>query len=510
MWKTNLFLSLIFLLINLKSFLFLYAKRGSFTTVLYEMAIYFTIFLFALNLFSFHKFIYRIWTLLLFLIAIIEIYFINTMGIEINKQILKNTFATNLQESFELLNISFIFYIIVAFFALYLLDKTIIKKFQPYSLKNYFINLFIPILLFLGLSQINNPLYRNFIKYDTPKISPINFFPAFERYINTKNRDSKIVKKSIASQYHYDANTTKKPLIAVMIIGESSRADRFSINGYTKQTTPFLDQSKNILSFTNASSCDTSTLSSVPCMIMRKDHNSFQFPIDETGFVEVFQKHGFDTYWFTLQDEAPIIHTFCHEAKHCIDRHKLQYDTLILPEIAKVVNSVKKNTLIVIHTMGSHFDYNERVPKKDKKFQPIYTGDYRENKQKLDNSYDNTIYFIDIFLKELSSILENHNAFWIFSSDHGESLGEKQYGMFPRYGHASPYAVAPKEQTNVPFIVWFSQEFQKEHPSIMKLQKEKKEPISHDNIFYTILGCAGFKGEKLDSKLNLCSQAWSK
>lgn len=37
----------------------------------------------------------------------------------------------------------------------------------------------------------------------------------------------------------------------------------------------------------------------------------------------------------------------------------------------------------------------------------------------------------------------------LYVSDHGESLGEHGF-----YLHAAPYAIAPKEQTHVPAIVW--------------------------------------------------------
>jgi glucan phosphoethanolaminetransferase (alkaline phosphatase superfamily) len=235
----------------------------------------------------------------------------------------------------------------------------------------------------------------------------------------------------------------------------------------------------------------------------RYTKKQFSFPVDEKSFVSVFRDNGFDTFWLTIQDEAPVIKSFCEESKNCIDLKDKKYDIDLLKNFEKITKNIQKDTLIVFHTLGSHYDYNERVPKKFQKFQPIYTKNYTENKQKLDNSYDNTIVYIDKFLFSLVEILQHYNSFFIYSSDHGESLGEKQYGIFAKYGHASPIKIAPKQQLNVPFIFWYSNIFKNNNKNNIYIKKQQK--ISHDFIFNSILGCANFKGA-IDQKLNICQE----
>jgi glucan phosphoethanolaminetransferase (alkaline phosphatase superfamily) len=437
----------------------------------------------------------------------LEVYFINTMGIEINKQIIKNVVATSYGETFELLDMSFALYLFASILFIYILHKFAISEFKRIRIIRYVINTFLLITIFFGLTKINNTVYRKFIKHDTPKVSPINFFPAMERYINTKARDEKIIKKSISDKFTYTKRSTK-PIISVMVLGESTRGDRFGINGYSKNTTPHLSKNQNIISFTNASSCDTSTLSSIPCMMLRYTKDQFEFPINETSFVEVFKDKGFDTYWLTIQDEAPGIKTFCEEASQCIDMKDKKYDMDMLDKFNEIVSKVTKDTLIVLHTMGSHYDYNERVPDQYKKFQPIYTANYTQDKQKLDNSYDNTVFYIDAFLNNIITSLKDKNAFLLFSSDHGESLGEKQYGVFAKFGHAAPYDIAPFEQTNVPFILWFSTDFRNNKQNISNISPINKKLISHDYIFSTMLGCAGFDGDYINQELNICHESF--
>lgn len=50
-----------------------------------------------------------------------------------------------------------------------------------------------------------------------------------------------------------------------MVVGETARADRFSLNGYQKETNPELKK-RDVFSFNNTISCGTSTAYSVPCM----------------------------------------------------------------------------------------------------------------------------------------------------------------------------------------------------------------------------------------------------
>jgi lipid A ethanolaminephosphotransferase len=74
-------------------------------------------------------------------------------------------------------------------------------------------------------------------------------------------------------------------------------------------------------------------------------------------------------------------------------------------------------------------------------------------------------------------------------SDHGESLGEN--GI---YLHGLPYSIAPKQQTQVPFFVWLSDNYKKDHPQIDRcFSEQSKKPAHHDNLFHTVLGMFDIK-----------------
>jgi lipid A ethanolaminephosphotransferase len=72
----------------------------------------------------------------------------------------------------------------------------------------------------------------------------------------------------------------------------------------------------------------------------------------------------------------------------------------------------------------------------------------------------------------------------IYLSDHGESLGEK--GL---YLHGVPYAFAPEQQTRVPMVAWLSPALQQRSGVATEcLRQRAAQPLSHDNLFHTVLG----------------------
>jgi lipid A ethanolaminephosphotransferase len=75
----------------------------------------------------------------------------------------------------------------------------------------------------------------------------------------------------------------------------------------------------------------------------------------------------------------------------------------------------------------------------------------------------------------------------MYASDHGESLGEK--GI---YLHGLPYAIAPETQTQVPFILWFSDNYLVNHQlNKKKIQlsadKMHEQHFSHDYLSHSLL-----------------------
>ena len=78
----------------------------------------------------------------------------------------------------------------------------------------------------------------------------------------------------------------------------------------------------------------------------------------------------------------------------------------------------------------------------------------------------------------------SHDTAMIYVSDHGESLGEGNL-----YLHGFPYAIAPQTQIKVPMVAWLSPGMHKSvgiDPNCLARQADL--PISHDNLFHSVLG----------------------
>lgn len=359
------------------------------------------------------------------------------------------------------------------------------------------------LLVAFGLFMFNRDSLDKFMATDTPSVSPVFIIPTISEYVILRERLIDINKKNISDEYEHksDSNAT----IVVFVLGESARGDRFSINGYERETTPKLSQIKNLISYSDTVSCHTSTLNSVPCLMTRVLQKNYNITIEETSFVQIFRDLSYETYWFTRHSNQKRVHTFCEEAEVCEYLSESGYD-LELVEKLDFLQESEKNTLVVLHTIGSHFDYNERQPDEFKRYQPLCKGNVSGcTKESLDNSYDNTILYTDTFLSTIIEKLKDKNACLVYTSDHGESLGEGS--IVQRYGHSTPYAIAPKEQKSVPLMIWFSDKYLESHKEIDLANMQAVKGSSHDNVFDTVLGCGGIEAKvKTSDGLNLLSR----
>ena len=83
--------------------------------------------------------------------------------------------------------------------------------------------------------------------------------------------------------------------VTVLVLGETARAQSFSLNGYLKQTNLYT-QSKNVISFKNVTSCGTATAISVPCMFSRQNKENYNERRAKTqqNVIDIIQSSGAD------------------------------------------------------------------------------------------------------------------------------------------------------------------------------------------------------------------------
>ncbi len=152
---------------------------------------------------------------------------------------------------------------------------------------------------------------------------------------------------------------------------------------------------------------------------------------------------------------------------------------------------MRRDTVIVLHMMGNHGPaYFRRYPREFRRFLPdCNTAELREcTRTEVVNAYDNAVLYTDHVLASLIRALQQRagavDAALLYLSDHGESLGEAGF-----YLHGLPYFIAPDTQTHVPMIAWLSPQFAASGAIDRAcLQSRFSEPLSHDNLFHSVLG----------------------
>jgi len=299
----------------------------------------------------------------------------------------------------------------------------------------------------------------------------------------------------------------QRPRLLVFVLGETARSQNFALNGYSRNTTPELAK-HNVTSFTHVSSCGTSTAESLPCMFSHLGRQGFDKRTNEfENMLDVLQRAGYAVLWMDNQSgckgqcaRVPYVNTSDLKLPEYCDTGECR-DTVMLTridaEIAKLPPERRaRGTVVVMHQMGSHGPaYFKRSPDQFKPFTPECTDTSLSqcNREQVVNAYDNTIVFTDHFLSRVIGWLKtqeaHHTPAMVYVSDHGESLGEKNM-----YLHGLPYSVAPPEQTTVPLITWLSPGFEQvSRVSTRCLQSQRNKPLSHDNLFHSVLGLMSVK-----------------
>jgi lipid A ethanolaminephosphotransferase len=326
-------------------------------------------------------------------------------------------------------------------------------------------------------------------------VVPHYFISNVKDYIDVRvdaNRDF------IKLKHTADQSFPEEKMIGVFIIGETARADRFSLNGYSRKTNPFLEK-QNIHNFSDAYSCGTYTAVSVPCMFTLseyKEYNAHESKFQE-NLLDLVKSSNIETVWIGNNSSCKHV---CDRVKTIdyVDKNSEDYigygahDEVVIEGLKKVLSENKSNKiLVVLHTMGSHGPaYFNRYPDKFEKFKPSCRSNEPQScsTDELNNSFDNTILYTDYIISKAINILKNEKAsqnFLIYASDHGESLGEN--GV---YLHAAPMAIAPKEQIHVPILMWASENLKAKRKLIGKnypTYRDSKNKITHENLRHTIL-----------------------
>ncbi|MDA5133809.1 phosphoethanolamine transferase [Psychrobacter sp. ANT_H3] len=346
---------------------------------------------------------------------------------------------------------------------------------------------------------------KSFFLKELKQSYPIGLFVSFYDLYHEQSKINKAFAKN--QQFSFNAtasdNANNKQLV-VLVIGETSRRANWQLNGYSRPTNPLLSTQANVVNFTDMLSISSMTRSSIPMLLTRKPSrlvNNYNFP--EKSVISAFKEAGFATYWLSTQQKFGAHDTstsvYAKEADNIIFLNKTNYtnkgetDGVVLPIFEQILANQSQKTLVVIHTLGSHFDYAHRYPASFDRFKPSlneldgYSIQEKKYKQPLINSYDNSILYTDYVINDLINSMQAQaqtESFLLYSSDHGEDLFD---GQCDKSGHANETA----HNFEIASLAWYSPRFAANHADkVQQLQANATKPINHTSIFPTLIDAA--------------------
>ena len=446
--------------------------------------------------------------IIFFLLSAVTSYFMNTYHVIIDDTMIQNMAETNVGESLDLLTFKLVMYVLL----LGVLPSLVIYKVKiTYGTftKELWVTLKISlfcIVVIAGILFSFSKFYTSFfrenksLRYHT---NPTYALYSTGKYVHDRFSSSSATLKPIGLDAKKIPDTKRK--LTIVVVGEAARANRFSLNGYERQTNPLL-QNEDIVNFSNLFACGTSTAISVPCMfsILERSNYSDKEAKSTENVIDILKRSGINVLWRDNNSDSKGValrvqyedfrttqnNTMCDE--ECRDEG-------MLVGLQEYINTQKGDVLIVLHQMGNHGPaYYKRYPKAFEKFTPTCKTNQVEQctKEEIGNAYDNAILYTDYFLTQTIAFLKTNDEKFktalIYMADHGESLGEK--GL---YLHGIPYFMAPDEQTHVGGLMWLGQK-SKEDIDVTELRAKSSQNYSHDNLFHTILGIMGIETSVYD------------
>ena len=347
-----------------------------------------------------------------------------------------------------------------------------------------------------------------------------NLYLAFERNAASENY------REASRDFKFDArseHSATAPEVYVMVVGETARAHNFSLYGYPRNTNLLLSKTPGIKAFPNVTTQSNTTHKSVPMLLSAASAEDFERLFHEKGILAAFKEAGFHTVF--ISNQLPN-HSFIDFLGEQADEYYFlkkedasqgnHYDEDLLQKLDEILPKADASSsahyhyryrklFVVLHSYGSHFNYQERYPRSFAYFKPDSRSEAKpENRRDLLNAYDNTIRYTDYILHGIierlqkwegiqtktDGVYDQPTSAMLYTSDHGENIFDDDRHLFL---HAAPKA--SDYELHVPFIIWTSEGFSKQYPDILKALGENrtKQVQSSLSAFHTMLGIGGIQ-----------------
>ncbi len=308
-------------------------------------------------------------------------------------------------------------------------------------------------------------------------------------------------------------------IIVVLHVGESLRADRMSLNGYERETTPHLDRIERLINFPYCVAVARETSQAHICILTDArrtiEEQDMSMRASTGSVLDLFVKHGFElTSFFGRKVTQQLKHDRVMKLLSSLASKQYYNEGLFMESAehsAKHLASLQsgENQIFFICNEGSHTPFNH-YDKQNPPFTPTIDSfnDPKTQGVSINNAYDNTVHYTDRFIARVLKQLEGRPYLYIYISDHGEILGED--GIWGRGALGDKqhlYLAGPA--CHVGMFAISSPEFDALHPhyaqAMAQLRENRLMRVSHEHIFHTLLGIMKLETEYYIPELDLSS-----
>lgn len=324
-----------------------------------------------------------------------------------------------------------------------------------------------------------------------------------------------------------DSCSFRSPQI-VLIIGESFNKYRSQLYGYDKPTTP--RQLKRMQDSTLIAFTDVVAPWNLTSFVFK--HVFSLHAIGDEGdwcdvpmFPEVFRKAGYHVTFITnqfLPKAGEAVYDFSggfflnhpQLSEQLFDTRNSRlhrYDEGVLQDY-DAMKEHDAHQLTIFHLMGQHVDYRGRFPVKTRrKFTP---ADYPDKKLapkrlQINADYDNAVLYNDSIVDEIICRFEHQNAIVIYMPDHGEECFNSMDYFGRNHSATIDYRLA-REEFEIPFWIWASEKYRQTHPYGWEAVKRYcHRPYMTDLLPHTLMFLGGIHTKDYRKEYDVLNSAYN-
>ena len=447
-------------------------------------------------------------------------FWMNSLGIIINQELIASLFFTDYSEASEFLNPEYLLHMFIfGLIPSVLVALVSIKPITRIRLALYPIGSIAMLAVITSLNPTLTDWADDNGAYLGSRLLPWSYIGKTIGYAQDMRNGYYSRYYGEFSQLPDGAAADEEPGLVVLVIGESSRAASYSYYGYERPINQ-ATQKVGYIALPKSQSCWTTTMITTGCILSAKGRDDWREEATEP-LPSYLHRLGIKTFVRTNNTEMPRLSVGNYQTSTqlanvciteiCMDYNVLKcdqafcveryFDNMLLANMSPILEAAKsEKVFLLLHFRGSHGpNYSDRSPKNFTPYTPSCDAHVTQcDLEALINSYDNSTIFTDKILAGLAQILDDEDGLSsvvLYLSDHGQSLGENG-----RYMHGASPEEAPIEQLEIPFLIWMSDAFKKSRDTSGVATK----PVpAQDATLHSILGALNVVGGPYLSKRDI-------